>query len=291
MKAFRKLSLFLYFSGVIFLLLTACKKSEKDPVPSPTQSIDANLTMGNPSGASKDAGATTNYLLQKAQYTLSYNSTKGTANWVSWNLSLSSLGNTPRQDDYRADNTLPSQWYHVLETDYAGSGFDRGHLCPSGDWTDNVSDNSATFVMSNMIPQAPNNNQDTWQDLESYCRELVYDGCELYIIAGPYGMGGSGSNGGTTYSLAGGKIIVPQSVWKVVVVLSPNADQASDVNTGTRIIAVNMPNTQSVNTQPWGYYRISVDQLEALTGYDFLSNIPVEIQNSIEASVDAGPTY
>ena len=44
-----------------------------------------------------------------------------------------------------------------------------------------------------MIPQAPNNNRNTWEKLESYCRKLVNEGNELYIIFGPYGMGGTGS--------------------------------------------------------------------------------------------------
>lgn len=283
----RKLYTPILFLSCCFIPLVSCKKAEKDPIPAPV--LDLHLTMGNPSNAVKDINSSENYLLLKPQYTLSYNTTKGTANWVSWNLKKSNLGNTPRQDDFRADDALPAQWYHVSQSDFSSSGFDRGHLCPSGDRTDNVSNNSASFLMTNMIPQAPNNNQYTWQDLESYCRSLVYAGSELYIIAGPYGTGGSGSNGGTTYSLAGGKVIVPQSVWKVVVVLSPGFAKVSDVTKNTRVIAVNMPNTQSIGSQ-WGSYRVSIDQLETLTGYNFLSEVPESIQNAIESSVDAGPT-
>lgn len=286
----RKLQKPILFLSCCLFILASCKKAEKDPIPTAGASLDLHTTLGNPSNAVKNVNSPDNYLLQKSQYTLSYNSNKGTANWVSWNLKKSNLGNTPRQDDFRADDALPPQWYHVSQSDFYSSGFDRGHLCPSGDRTDNVANNSASFLMTNMIPQAPNNNQYTWQDLESYCRSLVYAGSELYIIAGPYGSGGSGSNGGTTYSLIGGKVIVPQSVWKVVVVLSPGFASASNVTTSTRVIAVNMPNTQSVSSQPWGYYRVSIDYLETLTGFNFLSEVPESIQNVIEASVDSGPT-
>jgi endonuclease G len=51
-----------------------------------------------------------------------------------------------------------------------------------------------------------------------------------------------------------------------------------------------MPNTQTVNSLPWGSYRVSIDALETILGYDFLNNIPTEVQTVIEAIVDNGPT-
>ncbi len=274
---------------LILLSTTACKKASEEAIPAPIAK-DVNLTLGNPSGAAKNIDTPNNYLLSKSQYTLSYNNNKGTPNWVSWRLSSNWLGNVNRQDDFRADSSLPSQWYHVSENDFSGSGFDRGHMCPSGDRTNTVSNNSATFLMTNMIPQAPNNNQITWQDLESYSRTLAGSGNVLFITAGPNGIGGSGSNGGTTYSLAGGKITVPASVWKLIVITPYGTSDPSQITTSTRVIAVNMPNTQSVSTHSWGYYRISVDQLESLTGYNFLSDVPQSVQDIIEATVDNGPT-
>jgi endonuclease G, mitochondrial len=51
-----------------------------------------------------------------------------------------------------------------------------------------------------------------------------------------------------------------------------------------------MPNTQTVNSQTWGYYRKSVDYIESQTGYNFLSNVSTTIQSTIEAKVDTGAT-
>lgn len=267
------------------LVLAGCKEEEPlEPLtPAP---LSVHMALGNPSAASSDQSDPDNYLLEKHQYVLSYNRAKGIPNWVSWHLSSTWLGPTDRQDDFRADNTLPEGWYQVKPTDYASSGFDRGHLCPSADRTRSVEDNSATFLMSNMMPQAPNNNRITWENLESYCRRLVGEGKELYVIAGPLGEGGSGSNGGLTYSLAGGKISVPAYTWKIVVVLGEGEDDAARVTANTRVIVVRMPNSQSVNSHPWEYYRLSVDELEVMTGYDFLSSVPVAIQTVIEAKVD-----
>jgi endonuclease G, mitochondrial len=249
--------------------------------------LGEHLTMGNPSNAVTNANQPTNYLLDKTQYAVSYNRDLGRPNWVSWHLDSSWIGSTPRQDDFRSDTTLPSGWYQVQATDYSGSGFDRGHHCPSGDRTNTVASNSATFLMTNMMPQSPDNNQGPWEVLESYCRTLVSQGNELYIIGGGSGSGGTGSNGGTTFTVAGGHVGVPSQTWKVIIVLpSASGNDVARVTTSIRTIAVIMPNTQGIRTNDWKSYRVSVDQVEALTGYDFFSSVPISIQSVIEARVD-----
>ena len=246
-----------------------------------------HLTMGNPSNAVTNINQPTNYLLDKPQYAISYNRDLGRPNWVSWHLDSSWIGSTPRQDDFRNDTTLPAGWYQVKATDYSGSGFDRGHHCPSGDRTNTVASNSATFLMTNMMPQSPDNNQGPWEALESYCRTLVSQGNELYIIGGGSGSGGTGSNGGITYTVAGGHVGVPSQTWKVIIVLpAASGNDVARVTTSTRTIAVIMPNTQGIRTNNWKSYRVSVNQVEALTGYDFFSSVLVSTQNVIEAVVD-----
>lgn len=251
------------------------------------QSSSEHLVMGNPSNATVNVNQPANYLLDKPQYAVSYNRDLGRPNWVSWHLSTSWLGSTPRQDDFRNDTTLPAGWYQVQATDYSGSGFDRGHHCPSADRTDTVASNSSTFLMTNMMPQSPDNNQGPWAALETYCRTLVSQGNELYIIAGGYGAGGTGSNGGVTYTVANGHVGVPSQTWKVILVLpAASGNDVLRVTTSTRLIAIIMPNTQGIRTNDWKMYRVSVDQVEALTGYDFFSNVPVSTQSVIEAVVD-----
>ncbi|MBB6611681.1 DNA/RNA non-specific endonuclease [Pontibacter sp. Tf4] len=267
--------------------------TEEDPGtgedPAPTNpgetSNSVHLTLGNPSGAITDVNQPNNYLLLKTQYVMSYSRDKGTANWVSWHLDNTWIGSTPRQDDFRADATLPSGWYRVGSTDYSGSGFDRGHMCPSADRTASVTDNSATFLMTNMIPQAPRNNQGAWAQLENYCRSLLSSGNEVYIISGGYGMGGSGSNGYTT-TIAGGKVTVPSNTWKVIVVLPKGDNDAARITTSTRVIAVDMPNDQNVQSD-WKLYRTTVDAIEAKTGYDFLSLVNDNTESVLEATKDA----
>ena len=269
------------------LLVTACAKTDQ-VTPVLIASREDNLALGNPSGAVASPSSPANYLLVKDQYTLSYNRDQGKPNWVSWHLSSAWLGSAPRQDDFRADASLPSGWYQVKATDYQGSGFDRGHNCPSADRTGSIADNSATFLMSNMMPQAPNNNQQTWANLENYARTLVDAGNELYIICGSYGKGGTGSAGYQT-AIAGGQVTVPARCWKVLVVLPMGSNDVSRITSSTRVIAVSTPNDNALSTS-WGGYRTSVDAIESATGLDLLSALPLSVQRTLEAQTDTGPT-
>ncbi len=243
---------------------------------SPPKSPRVHILLGNPSNATASVANPDNYLMLKPQYALSYNRSKGIPNWASWQLNKSWLGDAERQNDFRPDDTLPEGWEKITPSVYTGSGYDRGHIVPSADRTQTVEDNSATFVMTNMMPQAPDNNRRTWEGLESYSRQLVDNGKELYIMAGGFGSQGKSLKG---------KVTVPKSTWKIVVVLNQPGAGVTDVTEETRVIAINIPNQQDVNSN-WRKYRVSIDELEKLTGYDFLSNVSPDIQQVIESRVD-----
>lgn len=295
------LSLSLRVLAIVLGLATlSCKKenveSSVEPAQSNQTSINAaariatdNLLMGNPSGAVTSTTAPTNYLMQKTCYSLSYNRDRGTPNWVSWHLDPTWLGSAKRCDCFASDATLPTGWYRVGSSSYTNSGFDRGHMCPSADRTFSSSDNASTFLMTNMIPQAPVNNQQTWVGLENYERTLVNQGNECYIICGAYGIGGTGSKGGTTNTIDAGRVTVPRQIWKVLIAIPQGTNDISRVTTSSRIIAINTPNVNSLNTN-WGFYRTSVDAIEAATGYNLFSNLPDDIEAALEARIDNGPT-
>ena len=261
------------------------------PVPPATRPPGAelsradNLALGNPNGAT--TGDPNNYLINRPQYVLSYNRDRGIANWVSWHLSSAWKGNARRTDAFRPDPSLPSGWYAARSSDYTNTGFDRGHLCPSDDRDVSPDDNAATFLLTNIVPQAPRHNREVWKYLEEYGRKLMDAGNDVYIIAGASGTGGTGQNGYAT-TLAGGKVTVPATLWKILVVVPVGSDFLFNITENTRVIAVNIPNNQSAADKPWQAYVTSVDALENLTGYDFLSNVPTEVQRIIEARSDGG---
>ena len=237
-----------------------------------------NLLLGNPSGATSDPANATNYLLTRPEFTTGYNAQRGTPTWTSWHVGPADLSRAaPRQNDFRPDPALPRQFYAVSPKCYARSGFDKGHNCPSADRSSSLDANSATFLMSNMVPQAPHNNQQTWAHLEEYTRTQVDAGQEAYVVMGCYGRGGTGS-AGPMQTLDEGRVTVPARIWKVVVFLpqGPNDLQRLAAGQG-RLIAIDTPNDNALNPD-WKQYLTSVSKIEEATGLDLLSALPSAVQ-------------
>ena len=249
---------------------------------------NSNLLFGNPSNAQSSLLLIDNYLIDQHYYTESYNSTKGEPNWVSWHLDATNITSlAARQDNFASFTALPlGGWYQVQSNSYSGSGFDRGHNCPSADRTCSPEANSATFLMTNMIPQAPKNNQQTWASLENYIRVQVVAGNEVYIVMGSYGTGGTGSNGAAT-TINAGHVNVPSNIWKIAVIITAGDNDINRVSATTRVIAVNTPNINTTDAD-WKKYIVTVRDIEKATGYNLLSALPQTVQDDIENKKDAG---
>ena len=231
----------------------------------------------------------------KPQFTLSYNTSTLCPNWVAWHLDTVNMGDADRSDDFRPDEELPQGWYGVKKADYQYNkyGFDRGHVCPSADRTATKEDNSMTFLMTNMVPQTPDNNRVIWMHFENFERELVKEGNEVYIIAGPYGTGGTSPKGtfdNIPIQLKSGETFymnVPAYTWKVLIAL-PAGDGDLDrmADPSATAIAINVPNkTGMQKTGDWEQFLCSIDEIEAMTGYDFFELLPDDIEDALEASV------
>jgi endonuclease G len=242
-----------------------------------------NLALGNPSNATAELSNRNNYLMTKEYYTLSYNDSTGTPNWVSWRVTKVDLGNAPRKQLFDSDATLPPGFKKVAHKDYSGSGFDRGHMCPKADRDVTPDASNATFVMTNIIPQAPNVNEKAWAELEAYCRSLATRGrSTLYIVAGPTGQGGTGANG-PTRTIANGKVVVPAACWKVIVV----AGEDGAVTAASRVIAVIMPNDNAaVTNDDWTPYRTTAAEIETRTSLRFFTALPSPVADALRAKRD-----
>lgn len=260
-----------------------------------TQEENSSLYLGNPSNAVSDLSSYTNYLMIKDQFALSYNNQTLIPNWVMWHLSTSDFGEAERGDKFIPDEALPKEWYAVVKADYQYSqyGFDRGHVCPSADRTASQEDNAVTFLMTNMIPQAPDCNRVVWKDLESYERDLAKSGKELYIAAGPYGKGGTSGSGyfesikvSAKKNFSEQEILVPSHCWKIVLILEEGSEDLHRITEDTQVIAVFMPNEQGIGKSgSWEQFITTVDFIEEKTGYDFLSYVPDQIESVIESRV------
>jgi endonuclease G, mitochondrial len=275
-RIFQRLTTGLGSLSLVSLILYGCSGL----LPKPSSNV--NLTFGNPSGA--NLGDPNNFLIERPQYVLSYNRSRGSANWASWQLTAAWLG-TGDRPVFSPDLTLPVSWPQITPEDYTNSGFDRGHLVPAADRNRTAPDSAAVFLMTNIFPQAPDSNRGPWEKLERYCRDLAKAGNELYIMAGTYGMGGVGRRGQQQW-IGDGKIAVPAQMWKVVVVQSQPDSGSISSAPQTRVIAVIMPNKQGTKRQRWQLFRTSVREIENLTGYNFFPNLPTTTQDRLETQVD-----
>jgi DNA/RNA endonuclease G (NUC1) len=224
------------------------------------------MPLGNPDGASTNSASRTKFLInQRAQYVISYNDNTHQANWVGWSYSLADDGNQARTDFWQTEELLPAG-YLKIGTATFGTGWDRGHMTPSADRTKDLTNNQVTFRMSNIIPQASQNNQGLWANFETYCRNMAADGDEVVIISGPAQFNGSRLNN---------QMSIPGSVWKIAVEI-PNANSATPANqritTSARVIALLTPNT-STGLGPWQSYITSVEAIEDVTGFTFFDAI------------------
>ncbi len=227
--------------------------------------IDYQTGLGRPTDAIVDAARRTDYLIPRSQFVLSYNDDTRQANWVGWSLSNPDLGSTPRTDAWSVETLLPSGYLRVGTASF-GTGWDRGHMAPSADRTLTKADNEATFVMSNIVPQASRNNQGLWADFENYTRSsLAADGSEVVILSGPSEFGGPMLPNG---------MAIPSSVWKIAVkVPAGNGTAAQRVTASSRVIALLTPNIDSSTLGSWQGYLTSVEEIESVTGFEFFRDI------------------
>ena len=232
-------------------------------------------------GTPSDGNAADEIILVKTQYVTSYSPVHGGPNWVSWNLNATHFGASPRCDCFSADPQLPDSVYHVVTSDYTGSGYSRGHMVMSAERTATDADNAATFLMTNVLPQLQDLNGGPWEKFEVYNNDLARDSVkELYIISG-------GTYAASPATLNGaGKVQIPQTTWKIVVILA-RGQTLADVHTTAdlRVIAVNMPNVSGISANGWQMYKTTVDAIEAATGYDFLAGLPDDVEAAVEAAI------
>lgn len=263
-----------FIASVLTLSIFSCDKTIADPRTDPR--FFTHLDLGNPTGATADSMKTTNFLLKKLTYAVSYNNELKHANWVSWELNSTYLGSADRSDDFEPDKSLPKSFSIVSPSDYTNSGFDRGHVIPSADRTFSSVENQATFLMTNMLPQAPELNRKCWGNLEQFSRDLVRSGYTLFIVAGAYGTGGDGSKGMRIVLESG--VHVPERNYKVIVATKKTS--VSQLSEEAIIIATDFPNSNVTATKrDWVRFITTAEDIEKDANIKLFDALPKALQD------------
>jgi DNA/RNA endonuclease G (NUC1) len=234
-------------------------------------------------GTPVDGNASDDIVLAKAQYHVSYNAARGGPNWVSWQLNRTHFGAAPRASTFLADSTLPAGTYLVTHGDYTNSGYSRGHMVMSEQRTQTAADNLTTFRTTNVWPQYQDMNGGPWLDFEEFANNQVrFAGKDVYAVAGA----AFAYPGAVPTIKNEGKIWIPSHTWKIVVVVPAGRTLAGVTSAADlEVFAVRMPNVTGIISHPWTRYTVSVDALEAETGYDFLAALPDAVEAAVEAAV------
>jgi endonuclease G len=158
-------------------------------------------------------------------------------------------GPAKRRDDFREDPAVKPECRSTL-ADYAGTGYDRGHLVPAANNTQSAEIMSDSFFLSNMVPQVPNNNRGIWRILELQVRDAVRStGQDLYVISGAvYDPG---------HLTIGNAVAVPTQLFKIII----------NKRTGT-VTAFLMPNT-AIPPADLPQYRTTLQAVEQASGMRF----------------------
>jgi endonuclease G len=162
----------------------------------------------------------------------------------------------PRKNNFHAESKLPEEERAELD-DYKGSGFDRGHMAPSGNMS-TAKAQRESFSLANMIPQNACLNEVLWEGIESAMRQLATDEEEVYIVTGPIYPAGAN----TQVQQIGEGVLVPTEVFKAIYV--PSLNQAG------AYVAVNEDTRE--------FRSVSLDDLKQLTGLDVFPKLKKKVK-------------
>jgi DNA/RNA endonuclease G (NUC1) len=262
-----------------------------------------HLLLGNPSDARYydspvPPTATGNYLLEKPQYAISYNADKKGPNWASYEINSSWLENSsPTRPNWEIDPEVPFSNV-VNNPDYVSARYTKGHLTDAAIRNRNLKDYISTFLLSNTLPQAPLMNSEVWAEFETDLRKLSKNqGRDVYVVTGGRG---SLNNDPIWIDLLGDNnllkagVNIPSHFWKVAIILDRSGLNVSSLNDSlgggiVDLIAIDVPNDLTdprVESKEWSQWRKSVDQIESLTGLDFLSNLSDDVERRVEANIN-----
>ena len=158
-----------------------------------------------------------------------------------------------RSSKFYPDPNIPASERAELR-DYARSGYDRGHIAPSADMPDQMSQQEC-FSLANMVPQVPQNNRGPWSGIEATVRKMAKERGELYVVTGPIFRG-------SNLQRIGGAVMVPTQLFKAV--YDPRRREAG---------AYLIDNTESATAQ-----KITIAELEKIAGINLSPTMNEQIK-------------
>jgi len=243
------------FSCLLTALLSTCGGTTPD-------------SLSYPARVECPAVESDEHIVNYSGFTVSYNHTTLVPNWVAYELTADELvvRYTTKSSNFSRDPNLKGR--QASREDYSRSGWDKGHMAPKADmrWSERSYWESHYFT--NICPQNHTLNGGDWNRLEQSVRRWAKYYGRVWVVCGPvfdscrYG------------TIGDAEVHVPDAFFKAV--LFP-------VEGGYGAVAYVMPNNGI--RHPLSHYRMTVDQLEQLTGRDFFPALDDDIEEEVEVSM------
>ena len=241
--------------------------SQRKVTAQPQSHGDLLVTTVQP-GSALSAASSGFIPLERAAYRLSYNPATRLPVWVAWHLTAEHTdGPYSRKGiKFAEDEDVPVP--RATNMDYVNSGYDRGHICASGDnkWSEEAQLQSVLYT--NCCPQLHNLNAGDWNELEGKCRKWAQQYGGVYIVSGPLLLNKKHKTIGKN------KVVVPEAFFKVVLCMEGEPK------------AIGFIYRNEANNKTMSSYVNTVDDVERLTGLDFFSALPDEVEREVEAKAD-----
>ncbi|XP_039902636.1 endonuclease G, mitochondrial isoform X2 [Simochromis diagramma] len=214
----------------------------------------------------------------RESYVTSYDPRTRTASWVIERLNPASLSGLSDRKycEFKEDDSV-HVFHRATNADYKGSGFDRGHLAAAANhkWSQKAMDD--TFYLSNVAPQNPHLNQNTWNNLEKLCRSLTKHYLNVYVCTGPLYLPRQEADGKlyVRYQVIGrNHVAVPTHFFK-------QAD-----GKGVELRSYVLPNEPISEQVPLERFLVPIETIERTSGLLFVPNIMKRTAGGVRAIAD-----
>ena len=283
----------------VLIALAACEADDNDKLPSKSDTSQSGGVNNNKNTTGNDLldsrlevpattiSANITFLIRSVQnyginYIIEWDNKKRAQRWTAYQMYDGNSGTAWNRnnwmstewggDPFQPDPDLPADVRTEL-SDYRGSGYTRGHIIPSADRLNSKEANEQTFYLSNMHPQAYafNGAPGVWGEMENFLRGYWNKRSfrdVLYVVKG-------GTIRDDQVKEYVGRLLVPQYFFMATVC------QAGNSYKGIAFWANHDEPSRTVKS-----CIITIDELEAKTGLDFFCNLPDDIENEVEGTVD-----
>lgn len=286
------------FTGLMFLVTSVMADASEKTIEKRCPGL---FFHGHPVHATASVNENSYFICNKAYATQYFTGTK-TPLWVAERLlEEATSGSEPRTEDFQKDPEVSARHSSSngdfvalnkrLKARHSGLEksekyvYDRGHMAPAGDFSNDSRAMSESFYLSNMVPQVSSHNRGIWKDLEVKTRNWAKGRNEVYVVTGPIFRSKAGYKEMRGIEEMNG-LLVPTDIYKIIV----------DPKTAGSIafIIPNIPfQSDGGRKESKGYvyngtiyqlkdFIVSIRDVEVLTGLNFHSNLNAKDSDVVE---------